>query len=111
MRDAAPFINNYAQIVQLRAERRVSAYVFHDFPYAREQACVVEYRLADSNAVPMELARVAHQTRGMRQRSYRNGSIIRRHAAKLVTRYKHSLRTQIPRAKRRGHAGWPATDY
>src|SRR5215813_3859449 len=56
----AQLINSYAEAIQLRAKGRVCSDVFNDFPYASEQTRVVEPRLADSNAIPLELARVAH---------------------------------------------------
>jgi hypothetical protein len=89
----------------------VRSHVFDDFAYAREQPCVVEDWLADSNTISIELTCVTHQTGSMSEGSYRNRPIIRSHATKFVACDEHCLRTQVGSAKRSGHARRSATDY
>jgi hypothetical protein len=109
--DTTLFVNNYAQTVQQCAERRVHSHFFHDFTYARQQTRVVEQRLADHDTVTSEAASVTEQPRGVGQRPHRNRSIVRCHAAELVTRNEHSFRTQIRGTESGGHAGWSTTNY
>jgi hypothetical protein len=108
--DSTLFVHNYTQAVEQCAESRVCAHFFHYFTNAREQTRVVEQRLADYNSVATEAARVTEQPCGVGQRPYGNRSIVRCHATELVTRYEHSLRTQIRGTEGSGHAGWSTTN-
>ena len=56
-----------------------------DLADAGQQPRIVEHRFAYCNAILSELSRLADEPRCMRQRSYRNRSIIGRHAAELVS--------------------------
>src|SRR5215468_7392175 len=85
--------------------------VCNDFAYTFEQASIVEHRFSDGNAIPTELACVAHQTRGMSECPHRYRPIVCSHSAEFALRDKYCLRTQVRRAKRCGHARGSTTDY
>ena len=66
------------------------------------------YHIGDP--VSLELPRLAQQSRGMRERTHGDRSVVGRHAAELVARNERRLRAQVGRAQGRGDAGRAGAD-
>jgi hypothetical protein len=88
------------------------AHVLDDLAYAHQQLRVIKNRLTDRDAIPAELSSFPEQPGCLSQYSHGNGSIIRRHAAKLAASHKNRSCAQLCSPERSGHAGWASpNDY
>ena len=87
---------------------RMRAHVVDDLAHPREQPRIVEHRLAHGDAVATELAGFADQPGGMGQCPHRDGSVVGRHAAKLVAGYEGCAGAQVCRAERGNTPAGPA---
>ncbi len=104
-RDAGVLVYSHAQRIDLLTPCRMGTHVVDDLADAREQARVIEYRLAHRNTILSELACLAHQSRRVSQRPDWNGTVIGCHSAKLVASDKRCLSTQVRGAQRRHDSG------
>ena len=107
-RGAGSLMDRNAQTLQRRAVKRIQPHGVRDLAHTREQSGVVQDRFGDGDTVRRELASLPHQPRSVGQRANRDGSVIRRHAAKLAAGNEHRSRTELRRTARGHHAGWPS---
>ena len=75
-----------------------------------EKPFVIEKRLADGNAISIELSSVSQEARRMSERSHGNWPIVGGHAAELITRHQHRFRSEVGGPKSRSQAGGTSAD-
>ena len=90
---------------------RVLAHVAGHLADAREQAPIVERRLAGADSVAPELPRLPHQTGRVGQRSHRHRPVVRGHSSELVAGDERRASSESRGAKRRDDARGPGADH
>ena len=72
-----------AGLLQLGAQEGMLGHLGDHLPHPRQQPAIVQGGLADLDAVPVQLPRLAAQPGRLRERPHRNRAVRRSHAAHL----------------------------
>jgi hypothetical protein len=102
--------DDYAEVVELLAERRPRAHFAGDLAGPREQGRIVEGELPGLDAVTTELACVAQQSRRVGERAHWHRPVVRGHAAKLGARNQDRPGSEVGGAQRRDDTRGPSAD-
>ncbi len=94
-RGAGLFVNGYPNAFEVFAPDRMLVQVVDDLAHARDQLGILKDRLAHRDAVLTELSSLSEQPGCIGQCPHRNGSVIRRHSAKLAAGHKNRSGTQL----------------
>ena len=96
--------------LQIVAQQRVLACVLGHVADPRQQPGIVERGFTARDPVQRELPGLADQPRGLGQRAYRHGAVVRGHSPELIAGDQRRAGSKTGRAERRDDTGRSCAD-